>query len=119
MNDIHMIIMFDWLDFSFFRTINPTIAAFVSFIDNVYKSWIGLCWSQLSVFHALQIFKFSRVSGIDDIFMGRFFLISNILFIFLLQIARFYFFGSMHESSEYQVYIQTVVESYSVTNEID
>ena len=72
----------------------------------------------MSIFDALQIFEFSRVSGIDDIFMGRFFLISNILFIFLLQIARFYFFGSMHESSQYQVHMQTVVELYSVTNEI-
>ena len=35
--------------------------------------------------------------------MGRFFLIGNILLIFLLHTARFYFFGSMHESSPYQV----------------
>ena len=95
--------MFDWLYLSFFSTINPKIAAFVSFIEDVYKSWIVLCWCQLSIFDALHIFKFSWISGIDDIFMGRFFLTSNILFILLLQTARFYFFGSMHESSPFQV----------------
>ena len=92
--------------FTFFisSTINPTIAAFASFIDDLYKSWIGLCWCQIVIFNALLIFKFPRISGIDDIFMGRFMLIINILFIFLLHTARFYFFGSFHEASQYQIF---------------
>ena len=92
---------------------------FASFIEDVYKSWIMLCGSQFCLLKAFLVFKFSRMNGIDELFFGRFLLINNILFILLLQLARFYFFGSMHESSEYQVYTQSVVESYSVANEID
>ena len=63
-----------------------------------------LCGSQFCLFKAFLVFKFSRMNGIDELFFGRFLLINNILFLLLLQLARFYFFGSMHESSPFQIY---------------
>ena len=63
-----------------------------------------LCGSQFCLLKAFLVFKFSRMNGIDELFFGRFLLINNILFILLLQLARFYFFGSMHEGSPFQIY---------------
>ena len=48
------------------------------------------------------LFNFSRVAGMDDIFIGRFVLIWNMIFLFITNLTR-YWLGSMHESLEFQL----------------
>ena len=46
--------------------------------------------------------KWSLVCGMNEIFMGQFFVIFNFLFIFLLQTGRF-LLGSMHVALDFQI----------------
>ena len=83
--------------------INSFIACFATIIENVYKSWIGICFTEMCIIKAMMVHKFPWVSGMDDNFMGTFFLICNLISLFLIHSARLWI-GSMHESSEYQIY---------------
>ena len=49
-----------------------------------------------------MLFNFSRVSGMDDVFIGRFVLIWNLTFLLITNSTR-YWLGSMHESLEFQI----------------
>ena len=49
-----------------------------------------------------MLFNFSRVAGMDDVFIGRFVLIWNLTFLFITNSTRFWL-GSMHESLEFQI----------------
>ena len=46
--------------------------------------------------------KFSRIVGMDDLFIGRFIFIWNLLFLAIIHSTR-YWLGSMHESLEFQL----------------
>lgn len=54
------------------------------------------------MFKALLLFKFSRISGMNDLFVERFLLLVNFSSQFITQTFR-YWLGSMHESREFQV----------------
>ena len=49
-----------------------------------------------------MLFNFSRVAGMDDVFIGRFVLIWNLIFLLITNSTR-YWLGSMHESLEFQI----------------
>ena len=49
-----------------------------------------------------MLFNFSRVAGMDDVFIGRFVLIWNLTFLLITNSTCFWL-GSMHESLEYQI----------------
>ena len=50
----------------------------------------------------MLLFNFSRVAGMDDVFIGRFVLIWNLTFLLITNSTR-YWLGSMHESLEFQI----------------
>ena len=54
------------------------------------------------MFKALLLFKFSWISGMNDLFVERFLLLVNFSSQFITQTFR-YWLGSMHESREFQV----------------
>ena len=54
------------------------------------------------MFKALLLFKFSWISGMNDVFVERFLLLVNFSSQFITQTFR-YWLGSMHESREFQV----------------
>ena len=71
-----------------FGTLNPNIAVFESFLGNVFTTWGLLCITETVVIKALMISKFSYMAGINDDFMGRFFLYGNLGFLFLCHLSR-------------------------------
>ena len=66
---------------------------------------------ELVMFKALLLFKFSRISGINDFFIARFLLLFNLISQAITQTFR-YSIGSMHESREFQV-MSGIKVSYS------
>ena len=54
------------------------------------------------MFKALLLFKFSWISGMNDLFVERFILLINFISQVITQTFR-YWLGSMHESREFQV----------------
>jgi hypothetical protein len=54
------------------------------------------------MFKAVLLFKFSWISGMDDIFIERFLLLTNLISQVVIQTFR-YWLGSMHESREFQL----------------
>lgn len=71
-----------------FGTLNPYIAIFESFWGNFFISWSLLCITETNIIKVLMISKFSYMAGINDDFMGTFFLCGNIGFLFLCHISR-------------------------------
>ena len=64
---------------------------------NFVLTWGLLVVAQISVLKALTIWKFSKIAGMDDIFVGAFMLINNFLFVILSLIGRSwtgYFFNT-------------------------
>ena len=66
---------------------------------------------ELVIFKALLLFKFSRISGMNDFFVARFLLLFNLTSQAITQTFR-YSIGSMHESREFQV-MSGIKVSYS------
>ena len=54
------------------------------------------------MFKTVLIFKYSWISGMDDIFIERFLLFTNLISQVVIQTFR-YWLGSMHESREFQL----------------
>ena len=61
-----------------------------------------MCFLEVAIFKALLLFKFSWISGMNDLFVERFLLLVNFSSQFITQTFR-YWLGSMHESREFQV----------------
>ena len=55
---------------------------------NFALTWVLLVIAQISVLKALTIWKFSKIAGMDDIFIGAFMLINNFLFVIFSLIGR-------------------------------
>ena len=51
------VIVLGLIQFKIYSTINPRIAVFASFIEDVYRSWIMLCGSQFCLLKAFLVFK--------------------------------------------------------------
>ena len=77
-------------------------SAFICLSENIFVSWNAMSFLQLVIFKALLLFKFSRISGMNDFFIARFLLLFNLISQAITQTFR-YFIGSMHESREFQV----------------
>ena len=77
-------------------------SAFVCLSENIFVSWNAMNFLELVIFKALLLFKFSRISGINDFFVARFLLLFNLISQAITQSFR-YSIGSMHESREFQV----------------
>ena len=77
-------------------------SAFICLSENIFVSWNAMSFLELVVFKALLLFKFSRISGMNDFFIGRFLLLFNLISQAITQSFR-YSIGSMHESREFQV----------------
>ena len=82
--------------------LHSTIAVITTFVYQFYRAWIVLTFIELAVFKTLMVNKFSRMAGIDDIFMGRFLLIANIFLLLLTNFGRLWI-GGIHESPDYQI----------------
>ena len=54
------------------------------------------------MFKTVLLFKYSWISGMDDVFIERFLLFTNLISQVVIQTFR-YWLGSMHESREFQV----------------
>ena len=76
--------------------------AFVCMWENIFISWIGMCHLEVAIFKALLLFKFSWISGMNDLFVGRSLLLINVASQIVTQTFRFWL-GSMHESREFQL----------------
>jgi hypothetical protein len=76
--------------------------AFVCMWENIFVSWIGMCHLEVAILKALLLFKFSWISGMNDLFLGRSLLLINVASQVVTQTFRFWL-GSMHESREFQV----------------
>ena len=68
--------------------LNVKIAVFQSFVENFSLTWLFLCLTESFVIKALMLFKFFHMAGLDETFMGRFFLILNLGFLFLTNGSR-------------------------------
>ena len=79
-----------------FGPVHIEIAAFTSFIENFSVTWLFLCLTESFVIKALMLFKFPRMAGLDDSFMARFFLLSNLGFLCLCNGSRYVFLFSFH-----------------------
>jgi hypothetical protein len=77
-------------------------SAFVCLSENIFVSWNAMNFLELVIFKALLLFKFSRISGINDFFVARFLLLVNLISQAITQTFR-YSIGSMHESREFQL----------------
>ena len=77
-------------------------SAFICLSENIFVSWNAMSFLELVVFKALLLFKFSRISGMNNFFIGRFLLLFNLISQAITQSFR-YSIGSMHESREFQV----------------
>ena len=77
-------------------------SAFICLSENIFVSWNAMSFLQLVIFKALLLFKFSRISGMDDFFVARFLLLFNLISQVITHTFR-YSIGSMHESREFQV----------------
>ena len=73
------------------------------------SSHMEVSWNNLALIETLENYaryiiplKWSLVCGMNEIFMGQFFVIFNFLFIFLLQTGRF-LLGSMHVALDFQI----------------
>jgi hypothetical protein len=77
-------------------------SAFVCLSENIFVSWNAMNFLELVIFKALLLFKFSRISGMNDFFVARFLLLFNLISQAITQTFR-YSIGSMHESREFQV----------------
>ena len=71
-----------------FGTLNPNVAIFESFWGNFFTTWFFLCLTETVVIKALMISKFSYMAGVNDDFMGRFFLYGNLGFLLVCQLSR-------------------------------
>ena len=65
------------------------IAAFESYISNIWIVWELIILAELAIFRALFALKFSCIMGIDEIFAGRFILRFNIGCVFISQTGRY------------------------------
>ena len=72
-----------------FGPIYTKIAVFDSFIENISVTWMFLILTQTFVIKALMLFKFSHMAGLDDTFMARFLLLSNLGFAILTHGIRY------------------------------
>ena len=45
--------IFTWRFFD--GPINPMLSTFASAVDNVYKSWLGLCFTQMAIFKVKKL----------------------------------------------------------------
>ena len=70
--------------------------------ENLFVSWVAMCFLEVAIFKALLLFKFSWISGMNDLFVGRSLLLINVTSQVVTQTFR-YWLGSMHESREFQV----------------
>ena len=86
-------------------------SAFICLSENIFVSWNAMSFLQLVIFKALLLFKFSRISGMDDFFVARFLLLFNLISQVITHTFR-YSIGSMHESREFQV-MSGIKVSYS------
>ena len=77
-------------------------SAFICLSENIFVSWNAMSFLELVIFKALLLFKFSRISGMNDFFVARFLLLFNLTSQAITQTFR-YSIGSMHESREFQV----------------
>ena len=77
-------------------------SAFICLSENIFVSWNAMSFLELVIFKALLLFKFSCLSGMNDLFVERFLLLVNFSSQFITQTFR-YWLGSMHESREFQV----------------
>ena len=66
-----------------FGPIYTKVAVFDSFIENISVTWMFLCLAQTFVIKALMLFKFSHMAGLDDAFMARLLILSNLGFVIL------------------------------------
>ena len=71
-----------------FGPVHIEIAAFTSFIENFSVTWLFLCLTESFVIKALMLFKFPHMAGLDDSFMARVFLLSNLGFLCLCNGSR-------------------------------
>ena len=86
-------------------------SAFICFLENIFLSWNAMNFLELVIYKALLLYKFSRISGMNDFFVARFLLLFNLISQPITQIFR-YFLGSMHESREFQI-ISGIKVSYT------
>ena len=71
-----------------------------------------MCFLELAMFKALLLFKFSWISGMNDLFVERFLLLINLTSQVVTQTFR-YWIGSMHESREFQI-LSGIKISYTI-----
>ena len=76
--------------------------AFFCLSENIFVSWFGFCFLEGLMFKALLLFKYSWISGMNDLFVERFLLLTNLSSQIIIQTFR-YWLGSMHESREFQL----------------
>ena len=86
--------------------------AFVCMWENIFISWIGMCHLEVAIIKALLLFKFSWISGMNDLFVERFLLLVNFSSQFITQTFR-YWLGSMYESREFQI-LSGIKVSYTI-----
>ena len=86
----------------FIGSIHPLFASVASYIYQIYLSWILLAFTEMSVIKTFTLLKWSFVCGMDELFMGQFLWISNLLYIFLSQTGR-YLQGNMHMALDFQL----------------
>ena len=86
-------------------------SAFICFLENIFLSWNAMNFLELVIYKALLLYKFSRISGMNDFFVARFLLLFNLISQAITQIFR-YSLGSKHESREFQI-ISGIKVSYT------
>ena len=80
--------------------------------ENLFVSWVVMCFLEVAIFKALLLFKFSWISGMNDLFVARFLLLINVTSQVITQTFR-YWLGSMYESREFQI-LSGIKVSYTI-----
>ena len=80
--------------------------------ENLFVSWVAMCFLEVAIFKALLLFKFSWISGMNDLFVERFLLLINLTSQVVTQTFR-YWLGSMYESREFQI-LSGIKVSYTI-----
>ena len=80
--------------------------------ENLFVSWVVMCFLEVAIFKALLLFKFSWISGMNDLFVERFLLLINLTSQVVTQTFR-YWLGSMYESREFQI-LSGIKVSYTI-----
>ena len=85
-----------------FGPVYSNIATFVSFLRNLHVALYMLLVTEMAMVRTLQVFKWSFMAGLNDVFMGSFLLQINYGLCIISQVFR-YWLGSIYEAHEFPI----------------